>query len=111
MGRGCTQENSLGIVARENCAWPARFSSWLQAKFPRTDIEVVNEAVPGMPSAGYLAVLGFLVQKVLIRGPIDVVITDLTINDGQRATAFGFASQQNYEQLIRSLRQLLPRAP
>lgn len=100
-GNGCGQGRWFG----DQCAWSARFASWLRTRFPRARIELINLARGGQTADGVLSQIGVELRANMAAGNVDLVMLDTLVNDAARGATLA------YEGLIRYLHQRLPGTP
>jgi hypothetical protein len=67
------------LCAERACSWVARFEEWARRRFPLTSINVQNEALAACASNCQVSLLG---TKLPADAPVDLVLLDLSINDG-----------------------------
>jgi hypothetical protein len=65
--------------AGSECSWVARFEEWALRRFPHASVSVQNRALSACASSCQVSLLG---TKLPIDAPVDLVLLDLSINDG-----------------------------
>lgn len=83
----------------KECAWSARFANWLQGRFPQGTVDLQNKAINGALADVHLQLLGLTLKS--LNKDVDLVLLDTSANGG---------TEKAYEQLIRSVHQLVPKA-
>ena len=92
------------------CAWPARFSYWLQQAYPHVHVASHNLAIGGSYSLSLLATLPSTLAALRIVDKVDLFIIAYTDNDMRRGPTKHNETTAAFEALIRFL-LLLPNKP
>ena len=105
-------KNASGLCGREGpnlnwdckeCAYPARFGTWLQKQYPDVNVQIHNMGIGGSVSRGILNVLGPALHEL---PHIDVVFLQWVTNDVVDHNVDDEAVIVGYETLIRFLLSL-----